>query len=369
MEKQRLFYLFLFGLLMTPCLLFSAGTGVAQDLSESHDPLGDCNAISSPSENESQASNNNITKLNDCSKANFLLNWAEYKFPGLFPSGPVTQYMTQPEAFYRAYSTNVLLGTHRDHIYLLDQQSQLTDYGVVDDWVAIAQDPNAGEVMFGYVFSSISLDRDPGQGDCGIGPWADPYCTSLKIWWKMQLKAFAMSPVLIIPDGENRWVITNLGAVAEKYSVSLPDSSDLGTYQYMFLDPSVTNPECTVAQFEGADFSFQVMGTRENGLTELIISSNAIESTAGNCMQAAFAYETTYLLNGWAAGLSGDPMDLRVELNDTFMNAPGQYTFINTIDTNPSPENRDHVRVELGFYCTDSISGPGVHESIPCPWE
>lgn len=369
MEKPRSFQLFLFGLLMTQCFLFSAGTGDAQELPEIYDPPGSGNAVSFLSETDSETSNSNITKLNNRSKANFLLNWAECRFPGLFPSGPVTQYMTQPEAFYRAYSTGVLLGTHQDHIYLLDQQSQLTDHGAVDDWLAVAQDPNAAEVMFGYVYSSISLDRDPGQGDCGTGPWADPYCTSLKIWWKMQLEAFAMSPVLIIPDGENRWVITNLGAVAEKYGVSLPDSSNLGSYQSMLVDPSVTNPECTVTQFEGADFSFQVMGTRENGLTELIISSNAIESGAGHCMQAAFAWETTYLLNGWAAGLSGDPTDLRVELNDTFMNAPGQYTFINTTDTNPSPQNRDHVRVELGFHCTDSISGSGVQESIPCPWE
>jgi hypothetical protein len=65
MEKQRSFYLVLFGLLITPYLLFSAGTGVAQDLPESHDPLGGSSAISFPSENESQTSNGNITKLNE----------------------------------------------------------------------------------------------------------------------------------------------------------------------------------------------------------------------------------------------------------------------------------------------------------------
>lgn len=139
----------------------------------------------------------------------------------------------------------------------------------------------------------------------------------------------------------------------------------------MVIDPSITNPECTVTQFTGADFSFQVMGTREQGLTELIISSNPVEYTEGHCMEAAFAYETTYLLNGWAAGLSGDPTDLRVELNDTFMDGPGQYTFTRTTDTNPSPENRDHVSVELGFQCTSALfdGSGGTLQIVPCPWE
>jgi len=369
MNKQRSSKTFLLGLLITQCFLFVASTGETQSLPKIQKTSDGWDTLSSLSETDSQGLNSNITKVNNLSKANFLLNWVEYQYPGMFPSGPVTQYMAQPEAFYRTYSTGVLLGTHRDHIYLSDQQSRLTDYGAVDDWLTVAQSPNSGELLLGYVFSTIYLDRDSGEGDCGTGPWSDPYCTSLKIWWKMNLEAFALTPVLIIPDGENRWVITNMGSIAEKYGVSLPDSATLGTYKEMLLDPSVTNPECTVTQFQGADFSFQVMGTRENGLTELILSANPIESAQGACMQAGFAYETTYLLNGWAAALSGDPTDLRVILNDTFKNGPGQYSFNNTIDTNPSPQNRDHVSVELGFQCTDSISGSGVHEPIPCPWE
>jgi|GEM_PF-3012118 len=369
MKKRNQLKSFLFGLILAHCFLFWAHTGEAQGSSQGRQAVDSCDAVSFISEVESQDPNGNIRKANNLSKTNFLLNWAEYKFPVLFPSSPVTQYMVKPEAFYRAYSNGVLLGTHRDHIYLLDQESQLTDYGAVDDWVAIAQSPNSSEVLFGYVYSSISLDRDAGQGDCGTGPWADPYCSTVKIWWKVQLQASAKTPVLIIPDGEKRWVITNMGSVADKYGLSLPDSSNLGTYTSMLMDPSVTNPECSVTQFLGSAFSFQVMGTRENGLTELILSANPVESTQGNCMQAAFAYETTYLLNGWAAGLSGDPTDLRVELNDTFMDGPGQYTFVRTTDTNPSPGNRDHVRVELGFVCTDVLVGSGSPQIVPCPWE
>lgn len=369
MKALRSFYLLIFGLLMAPCLPFVTGTVNAQGLPQFRDSPVTHNAVSLLPDNKIQETGSNIAMLNNRSKANFILNWGEYLYPGLFPLGPATQYMAHLDVFYRAYSTGLLLGTYQDHVYLVDQESQLTDCGAVDDLLTMAQSPNAGQVFFGYVYSSISLDRDPGQGNCGTGPWADPNCIDIKIWWKMQLEAYALSPVLIIPDGENRWVITNMGSVGEKYGVSLPDSSNLGEYTSMLLDPSVTHPECTVFKFEGADFSFQIMGTRENGLTELILSSNAIESTEGTCMQAAFAYDTTWLLNGWAAGLSGDPTDLRVELNDTFMDSPGQYTFSRNTDTNPSPENRDHVSVELGFLCTESITGSGVSQTIPCPWE
>lgn len=216
MNKLKLFKGFLYGLLIMPCFLFlDYGTGGAQEIAQKRALLSSADAPFLSSQADSHDTNTNITKANNLSKTNFLLNWAEYNFPDLFPSGPATQYMNQPEAFYRTYSTGVLLGTHRDHIYLLDQQSRLTDYGSVDDWVEVAQSPEAAEVMYGYVYSTVTLDRTPGQGDCGTGPWADPYCTSIKIWWKVQLQAFAMTPVLIIPDGENRWVITNMGIVGK----------------------------------------------------------------------------------------------------------------------------------------------------------
>ncbi len=363
MEKLRSLRFCLFGLLVAACLLFFTGTGEAREPGNGDDP------ISFYSEMNSEVADRNIKTAGTLSKANFVLNWAEYKFPLLFPPGPVTQYSLNPDVFYRTYPTGFILGAYLDHLYLVDQQSQLIDCGPLDWWVDYALETNAGEVFLGYVYSSVSVDRKPGMGDCGAGPWSDPYCSTLKIWWKMKVEGSALTPVVIIPDGENRWVITNMVSVGEKYGVTLPASNNLGKFQSMLMDPSVTNPECIVTQFSGADFSFQVMGTRENGMTELILSANPVEATQGRCMQTSFAYETTCLLNGWAAGLSGDPIDLRVELNDTFMVIPGQYTFVRTTDTNPSPENRDHVRAELDFFCTDSIQSGVQPQNIPCPWE
>ena len=221
------------------------------------------------------------------------------------------------------------------------------------------------EISYGYVYSSISLDRDAGTGDCGIDPWYTSECSAVRIWWDMHMTAFASTPVLIIPDGENRWVITNNADVASKSGKSL--SGGGGEYQSIALNPEVTNPECG-GSVEGRDFDFQVMGTRENGLTELILSANPVEHSSGSCMSTPYEWNTSFLLYGWSVALSNDPNDLSFQLNDTFREQAGQYTFKNEINTNPSPENRDHVKVELGFLCTASASN-NISAPIPCPWE
>jgi len=231
---------------------------------------------------------------------------------------------------------------------------------------AEAPEPSAGgEVAYGYIYSVITLDRTAGTGDCGVDPWYSSDCSVMKIWWDMHAKALASTFVMIVPDGQDRWVITNQPDATAKYGVTLSRGS--GEYQSITLNPGLTNPECS-GSIEGKSFDFQVMGTRENGVTELILSANPVEHAWGSCMQAGFDWETSHLLYGWAAAVSGDPNDLRVELNDTFRELPGQYAFVRTTDTNPSPENRDHVSVEVGFLCTGSISS-GTATPIACPWE
>jgi len=225
--------------------------------------------------------------------------------------------------------------------------------------------PADGEVTYGYVYSVVTLDRKAGQGDCGIDPWYSPDCSVMAIWWDMHLQAFASTHVIIIPDGQERWVITNHEDVASKYGIQLAGGS--GEYQTITFDPAVTNPECS-GEIEGKPFHFQVMGTRENGFTELILSADPVEHAWGSCMQAGFDWETSHLLYGWAEAISGNPTDLRVEMGDSFRELPGQYTFLREIDTNPSPEKRDHVKAELGFLCTgDTTSGTAA--PAPCPWE
>jgi len=221
-------------------------------------------------------------------------------------------------------------------------------------------------LAFGYLYSSVKLDRTAGNGDCGIDPWFSPDCTmGVKIWWDLHMEAYAATPLVIIPDGANRWVISNHSDVASKYGLQLSPAT--GVYRSISINPGLTNPECS-ATIEGSPFDFQVMGTRAEGLTELILSANPVEHIQGSCMQAGFDWETTHLLFGWAAALSGVPTNLRVQLNDTFKETTGQYTFKNSVDTNPSPQNRDHVVVELGLLCTQSAAA-GDAAPAACPWE
>ena len=221
----------------------------------------------------------------------------------------------------------------------------------------------------GYVYAEVDLDRAPGSGNCGIDPWYTPECTmGVRIWWDMHLKAVASTPVLIIPDGEQRWVITNHSDVTSGYGVNLGEVAETkGEYSQFSIDPKATNPECA-ATMEAPNFDFQVMGTREGGLTELILSANPTEYTQGSCMEAGFDWETNFLLYGWAAALSGDPLDLSFEMNDTFRTEPGFFHFEIETDTNPSPENRDHVRTLLEFWCVGPQSDR-VRSPVACPWE
>jgi len=235
----------------------------------------------------------------------------------------------------------------------------------------LAETPADTEVTptVGVVYAEISLDRTPGNGDCGIDPWFTPDCPmGIRIWWELHMKAVATTPVLIIPDGQERWVITNHSEVTGNYDLDINSFADRGgKYTEININPAATNPEC-VASIQGLNFDLQVMGERQEGLTNIIISANPIEKTQGSCMEAEFNWETSWLQYGWAAALSGDPYDLSFEMNDTFKIAPGHYHFEIDIDTNPSPENRDHVSTILEFMCVGSEPASTL-APISCPWE
>jgi hypothetical protein len=223
--------------------------------------------------------------------------------------------------------------------------------------------------MTGVVIVEIQLDRTPGVGDCGVAPWYSPDCTmNIKYWWGLHAKAAASAPVLIVPDGQERWVITSDPSAAAPYGIPLEDYSPFeGRYLEISVDPKTTNPECS-ASIEGQDFAFEVMGTREEGVTELIFSTNPVEHIWGNCGQAGFDWQTEDLRNGWAAAMLRAPSNLSFQMNETFHSAPGTYSFQVEIDTNPSPENRDHVAVSIQFLCMGQEAA-NVLAPTACPWE
>lgn len=238
-----------------------------------------------------------------------------------------------------------------------------------------AQPEPSGEavdgMMTGVVIVEIQLDRTAGLGDCGVEPWYSSDCTmNTKYWWGLHAKASASAPVLIVPDGQERWVITSDRDAAAKYGIDLNEydySPYDGKYLEISVDPKTTNPECS-ASIEAQEFDFEVMGAREEGVAELIFSSNPLEHIWGSCGQAGFDWETEYLRYAWAAAMLRDPSNLSFQMNETFHSAPGTYLYETTVDVNPSPENRDHVTVSIQFLCM-AQEAENVMAPAACPWE
>ena len=222
-----------------------------------------------------------------------------------------------------------------------------------------------------FVSAVVALDRAMGSGDCGVEPWRSEACQNIAPtkWWGQHLEAHATAPVVIVPDGEGRWVITNQPETVNKVGYHAADFEVWqASYREATIDFGIT-PECS-GEIEGKDFHFQIMGTYENGKIELILSANPEEHIWGECAGTPFEQHPTHLLYGWAAAMSGDPHDLTGVLleNDRLTSDPGTYSHTFTTDTNPSPENRDHVEADLDFQCVESLEG-SVKIPTACPWE
>jgi len=224
----------------------------------------------------------------------------------------------------------------------------------------------AGEPVLGAVASSARLTRTPGDGSCGIEPWRPEACTLGVTWWGLQLSASAHTKVLVIPDGEDRWVITNHPDVVSRYGYDPADFRPSTRYREAAIE--FVLPECEGTISVEDDFNFQVMGTYEDGQIELILSADPQEHIEGHCGVAGFAYDLNNLLYGWAVALSGDPFDLTGTLTEADLTAAGEYRREYVVDTNPSPENRDHVTATLEFMCMEK-EREGVYRPIACPWK
>jgi hypothetical protein len=233
--------------------------------------------------------------------------------------------------------------------------------------------PAAGDqAALGWVSCHVVLDRQMGLGDCGVDPWKTDVCMDVEgmaasKWWGQHLKVFALTSVLIVPDGPDRWLITNHADTVSQYGYSAASfEPDQASYQEASIDFSIT-PECS-GNILGEDFDFHVTGTHDGGQLTLTFSANPQERIDGQCAGNTFTQNPSHLLYGWAAALSGDPYDLTGVLSQDDRLDPGSYSHSYVTDTHPSPENRDHVEVELSFQCIKSLESQ-VSEPIPCPWE
>ena len=231
---------------------------------------------------------------------------------------------------------------------------------------------NTKEAYLGVVTLSGEVTRQSGSGSCGIAPW-NKDCSTYKVWWGVDLVARDAEYVLIIPDGEDRWVVTNLSDVVKDYPqyAGVFSSTANGYYETTTLDFGSLSSDCD-GTISGARFPVQISGVRVYDGLKLVLSSQAKETLSGACGTTSFNYETSHWNYGIAAALSGDPEDMTAILGpeDYHFNSEagvGTYSHAYTADTNPSPQNRDHVVANVSFACY-SKTPDGALET-KCPWD
>jgi len=233
-----------------------------------------------------------------------------------------------------------------------------------------AQDLNSTDTVLTSVAAYVRYQRDGGQGTCGQEPWLSDDCTTAKDWWGINCFLIVYIQALAIKDGADRWVITSDKNILAQYGFSDHDFFSIpSTVYYNNLQFTYVTPPCQ-ANIQGIDFDANVLGTLENGVFELTYLADPQIHAWGNCGQASFDWITESIKYAWGVAVSGDPMDLtgKIYLEDYHGN--GIYYHEYSADTNPSPQNRDHVNVKIQIDCmTKDSKHPDDYISTACPWE
>lgn len=245
----------------------------------------------------------------------------------------------------------------------------------------------AADIYYGKITVNGKVIRDNGEGDCGISPWSEG-CTTSRNWWGLELRANAYGDFLIIPDGDGRWVLTNIPETLNKYSNLGISSDDFnakeGNYDsasFAGIDFSSTYGCAGGIKLSGDNFNTQVMGTAKYNYINITLSPQATEKITGSCgPNANFDQETTNWRWAVSAVVSGNPNDMTILLGPedyrpegissptnegTTFNNIGYYIRQFTGDTNPSPQNRDHATVLAQLQC---YSDKELKEEAICPW-
>jgi len=231
------------------------------------------------------------------------------------------------------------------------------------------------ELSYAEVVVDGTVVRDGGQGTCGEQPWAQD-CTTYRLWWGQTLRAAFHAELVVIPDGENRWVITNNEDVLKNYSnlpLSLETYNDIRSGSYLLAIPTIdfgSTMGCSGAiKMSAKNFNTQVMGVARDGYVKLVMFPQAVETITGTCGTIVLNQETTTWRWAVSAALAGDPEDMTVILGyEEFIPAGTEQPFSSyekyiKKDVNPSPQNRDHAEVTLLLNCKDK---DGVYTD--CPW-
>jgi hypothetical protein len=214
--------------------------------------------------------------------------------------------------------------------------------------------------MIAEIFLEGTVTRDDGEGTCGTPPWGvdhiaggDYSCPPPKYWYGYQFEITALQQVDLVPQGQG-WVFQ-------------PRTNGNGTYQKA-VAWSDGNRVCEPVSIDAAPFDFTISGAVADGEIVIEISTNPIEIASWECDNGhSYERETTLVQIDMGMALNGVYSDLSVLLTeaDRFSTARYQKTF--EIDTNASPDPRDHVKAALTFSCMTVQDESTLVESA-CPW-
>lgn len=210
------------------------------------------------------------------------------------------------------------------------------------------------------IFLEGSVTREEGEGTCGNAPWGvdhidggDFTCPPPKYWFGYQYEITAHQQLNLVPQGEG-WVLQ-------------PRSSGGGTYQKA-LGWSDGNRVCEPVSIDAEPFDFGVSGAASDGEIVLEFSSNPLETATWSCTNGSgYERETTLVQIDLGLALSGAYDDLSVLLTKMDRMTDSRYRKTFELDTNPSPNPRDHVNAVLTFSCMTTRDGNTMVETA-CPW-
>ncbi len=210
------------------------------------------------------------------------------------------------------------------------------------------------------IFLEGTVARDDGEGTCGTAPWGvdhiaggDFSCIPPKYWFGYQFEITAHQQVYLVPQGEG-WVFQ-------------PRSSGGGAYQQATAW-SDGNRVCKPDSIQAAPFDFTVSGAAADGEIVIDITTNPFETASWVCTNGhSYKRETTFVQIDMGMALSGIYDDLSVLLTEANRISEARYQKTFELDTNPSPNPRDHVKALLTFSCM-TIQDENTLVESACPW-
>jgi hypothetical protein len=220
--------------------------------------------------------------------------------------------------------------------------------------------PAGTSPMVAEIFLEGTVTRDDGEGTCGTAPWGvdniaggDYSCPPPKYWFGYQYEITAQQQVNLAPQGQG-WVFQ-------------PRTKGGGAYQQANAW-SDGNRVCAPVSVEAPPFDFTVSGAVAGGEIVIQISTNPTETASWTCdNNNSYERETTLVQIDMGLALSGDYQDLSVLLTQADRFSAARYRKTFELDTNPSPNPRDHVKAVLTFSCMTVQDDNTLVESA-CPW-